>query len=622
MSEEARRNPLEELNTQPEEAMQELIGRYTPLVCSVAGRYLQNAEDVKDIVSETFAEVYTSRENYDPAQSSLSTWIGIIARNKAVSLYRKNRDLLTYDGEIEGVSGAAPDFTEHLDTASLLESAIGQLSETDQQILRMRYYGDMSLSEIAQTLQIPYETVKKRHTRSVARLRRILPLMLVLILVLAMALAACGYIMHALRSLGLVPGIGVTENADSSYYTLETPVSYDSDDYTVEITKAAMFDNRLTLHYRLTVDPSLVELTDEQLANGERPSITCGEMPMLTENEVLDYQVSSSETVPGGPYTVEWHLTWELTDASAAAIRGDAVELSLLVEYVECDEQELPDAFIPFTMIPASPDAIGDYSTIYDETFGGMLLDPRLSGDTLTLDLYPLSNGTTEIWGDPLQDFYDNNTEPTITIVDAEGHQYTGTCGEQYPMWHYTYTTWTFEDVAPGTYTLELPYVYLICYGEDIGELEWNLEDNTYKKREVSIPGGTMRTTYVHRLDEPDPGCAATWEIGMHFEMDDPEMTVTSTSRMVQTEWYLGVKVRNYLGVLIGYNEGTSASIGATPGTLDPDTGDLILRYSIDNLDHMQTDNYTHLEYAPGAYDVNPICIRYDHPIEMEFTVD
>lgn len=603
--------------------MQELIERYTPMICSIAGRYLQNAEDVKDVVSETFAEVYTCRENYDLAQSSLSTWIGTIARNKAVSLYRKNRDLLTYDGEIETMDQVTPDYTERLDDAALLEAAISELSETDRQILRMRYYGDMSLAEIAGALQIPYETVKKRHTRSIHKLRKILPLMLVLILVLAMALAACGYIMDALRSLGLVPGIGVTENTGSPCYTLEAPAFYDAGDYTVEITKAALFDQQLALYYRITVDPSLVTLTEEELAIGEKPAIYGVDEPMLAGGETLDAPTYWFESDYDGTYTKVEHTVWTLTDASAAMIQGDAVELALALSYMQCDEEQLPDAVIPFTMIQTTPDAIGDYSAVYDETTGGMLLDPHLTGDTLTIDLYPLSNGTTKIWGHPLRDFYDlDDSWAGLTIVDAEGNQYTGTGDPQQPMWDSTYTTWTFEGIAPGTYTLELPYVYLVCSGEDIGELVWNLEDNTYKDRVISIPGGTIQTTYVHRLDEPEPGYEATWEIGMHCEMDDPEMTVTSTSKMVLTERYLSVKVKNYLGVLLGHNEAESSSIGATPGTLDPDTGDLILRYSIDDLDTMQVNNYGHITYAPGAYSTFPICIRYDHPIEVEFTVD
>lgn len=174
MSLEPRPNPLEELDIRPEAAMQELIACYTPMVCRIAGRYLQTAEDIKDVVGATFGEVYARRKNYDPASGSLSTWIGTIARNISVSLYRKNKDFLYYKGDEPGWLGTV-DFAEQVQNAVMLERAIAQLSETDQRLIRMKYYGNMTLAEIATFLDLPYETVKKRHTRAIQRLRKVMP---------------------------------------------------------------------------------------------------------------------------------------------------------------------------------------------------------------------------------------------------------------------------------------------------------------------------------------------------------------------------------------------------------------------------------------------------------------
>lgn len=155
--------------------MRELITCYTPMVCRIASRYLQTPEDIKDVVNDTFAEVYVCRASYDPARSGLSTWIGTIARNTAVSLYRKNRDLMFYK-EVEGVAQAVPDFAACVQRSIDLEEAIESLSDSDQYIIRMKYYGNMTLAEIAEVLELPYETVKKRHSRVIKKLRRILPI--------------------------------------------------------------------------------------------------------------------------------------------------------------------------------------------------------------------------------------------------------------------------------------------------------------------------------------------------------------------------------------------------------------------------------------------------------------
>lgn len=166
-------NPLDELDILPEEAMQQLIICYTPMIYRIAGRYLQTDADIQDVVNDTFAEIYLCRKAYDPARSSLATWIGTIARNIAVSIYRKNRDLLHYDGNAPGVQ-SVPDFAEYIQKVIDLEKVICQLNETDQRIVRMRYYGNMTLAAIAEDMDLPYETVKKRHTRLMCRLRRML----------------------------------------------------------------------------------------------------------------------------------------------------------------------------------------------------------------------------------------------------------------------------------------------------------------------------------------------------------------------------------------------------------------------------------------------------------------
>ena len=54
---------------------------------------------------------------------------------------------------------------------------------------------------------------------------------------------------------------------------------------------------------------------------------------------------------------------------------------------------------------PAEPEELDGYAVLYDEAAGGVTLDSRLEGDTLSLDLYPLSNGTTEWSAAPLREF-------------------------------------------------------------------------------------------------------------------------------------------------------------------------------------------------------------------------
>lgn len=70
-----------------------------------------------------------------------------------------------------------------------IERAMKFLKPNELQVIRMKYYDGMSVREIAESLDLPYETVKKRHQRSILKLGKSLMITLVLIFILT----ACVY---------------------------------------------------------------------------------------------------------------------------------------------------------------------------------------------------------------------------------------------------------------------------------------------------------------------------------------------------------------------------------------------------------------------------------------------
>ena len=142
---------LARLHTGPDRAMETLVEKYTPMICHVAGKYLADPEDVKECVNDVFTEVYLHRAEFSQEKGSLASWIGTIARNRAISLYRKQRKDQPLPEDGAETEQSCPDTTAELEQAMDVEQAITQLSDTDQQIIRMKYYGGMSIAEIAGT---------------------------------------------------------------------------------------------------------------------------------------------------------------------------------------------------------------------------------------------------------------------------------------------------------------------------------------------------------------------------------------------------------------------------------------------------------------------------------------
>jgi RNA polymerase sigma-70 factor (ECF subfamily) len=63
--------------------------------------------------------------------------------------------------------------TQHMESAELWK-AVQTLSTSDQHIVYLRYFLDLSVNETAEALQIPEGTVKSRLSRAIERLRRII----------------------------------------------------------------------------------------------------------------------------------------------------------------------------------------------------------------------------------------------------------------------------------------------------------------------------------------------------------------------------------------------------------------------------------------------------------------
>ena len=63
------------------------------LVWKTAAACLENPEDIKECVNDTFLEFYLHNGRYDPEKGSYAAFLRTIAHRKAVSMYRKNRKI-------------------------------------------------------------------------------------------------------------------------------------------------------------------------------------------------------------------------------------------------------------------------------------------------------------------------------------------------------------------------------------------------------------------------------------------------------------------------------------------------------------------------------------------------
>ena len=125
----------------------------------------------EDLCADVFLKVYEKLDSFDPAQSSLSTWIYTIARNTLTDYYRTRKVI----GEIPETFAEAGSIEDDICSSEMLDilaDALEKLDERSRDIIIFRYYSGMTLKAIAQKLNISYAYVKVLHNRALAEMKK------------------------------------------------------------------------------------------------------------------------------------------------------------------------------------------------------------------------------------------------------------------------------------------------------------------------------------------------------------------------------------------------------------------------------------------------------------------
>ena len=135
----------------------------------LAYSYVKNRDAALDVVQESIVRALTRSDTLRQPEF-LKAWFYRILLNESMNYYRHNRRLVSLD-EALGDTAPAPAG----DTAARLDlyDAIGRLEEKEQTIIRLRFFQDLKLEEIAQVTGVNLNTVKSRLYKSLRKLREL-----------------------------------------------------------------------------------------------------------------------------------------------------------------------------------------------------------------------------------------------------------------------------------------------------------------------------------------------------------------------------------------------------------------------------------------------------------------
>lgn len=167
---------IQRAQQQDNEAWIALVTHHQTAVFRMAYLLLGDADEAQDIAQETFLRAYRHLERFDRARP-LRPWLLQIAKNLARNRRRSlRRYWSTWQRWWQQDQPVAADSRLPMTAAveaELLWRAVQRLPMNDQEVIYLRYFLEMSVSETAATLGVAEGTIKSRHSRALARLRAV-----------------------------------------------------------------------------------------------------------------------------------------------------------------------------------------------------------------------------------------------------------------------------------------------------------------------------------------------------------------------------------------------------------------------------------------------------------------
>ena len=186
-----------------EKAWEDLVANFDSTVKSAARKISSNNEDAEDLASSIWAELYGLRVDADgnkksklayySGRGSLAGWLRAVVSQLAVDQFRKQSKFVQIeeDREFENLANEAAQsdnnhFQSHTenpeelfsekqteaDVSTALSAAIASLDAEDRLILKLYYFDDLKLKDIAATFGYHEATASRKLTRVQSEIRK------------------------------------------------------------------------------------------------------------------------------------------------------------------------------------------------------------------------------------------------------------------------------------------------------------------------------------------------------------------------------------------------------------------------------------------------------------------
>lgn len=159
-----------------------LLARHQDRVLTYILRLVKDEDLANDLFQETFVKaIMTIRQGKYQSDGKFSAWITRIAHNHIIDHFRQEKALATVSADNETVDvlnrkelseGTIEDLMIHDQTLTDVRRLVELLPKEQKQVLKMRYYDNMSFKEIAERTGVSINTALGRMRYALMNMRK------------------------------------------------------------------------------------------------------------------------------------------------------------------------------------------------------------------------------------------------------------------------------------------------------------------------------------------------------------------------------------------------------------------------------------------------------------------
>ncbi len=157
----------------------EAFGALYPLYYTPIFRYLyartKKRADAEDLAQTVFMKVFGARERIEMGNASPLAYFFVVAKNTLIDLWRKKKHgMIVSDEAVEKMSDSVSDgdrlVREH-ESKEFLAEALRKLTPDQEEIIALRYMGDLSTKEIKDITGKNEDAIRQLESRALKALR-------------------------------------------------------------------------------------------------------------------------------------------------------------------------------------------------------------------------------------------------------------------------------------------------------------------------------------------------------------------------------------------------------------------------------------------------------------------